>query len=174
MLGVDHNLAFHKLDVDPSAKPVRQRPRRMAPDRWQKVNEEIDRLLSVGFIKQVEYPKWIFNIVAVPKKNGQIRVCINFTNLNKTCPMCPYPLPRISDLVDATIGYQRLSFLDAFSGYNWIPLYQPDQIHTFFVTDSGLYCYIVMPFGLKNIGVNTRGWWIKSSRMTWAKSLKYT
>lgn len=94
----------------------------------------------------------VSNIVVVPKKNGQIIVCIDFTNFNKACSMHPYPLPRISNLVDVTSGYQRQSFLDAFSGYNQIPLYEHDQIHTSFITDTTLYYYTVMPFGLKNAG----------------------
>ena len=77
---------------------------------------------------------------------------MDFTNLNKACPTHPFPLPKITDLVDATAGHERLSFMDAFSGYNQIPMYEPDQAHTTFITDNGLYCYRVMPFGLKNAG----------------------
>ena len=61
-------------------------------------------------------------------------------------------MPRIDQLVDATAGHEMLSFMDAYSGYNQIPMYGPDQDHTAFITDRGLYCYTVMPFGLKNAG----------------------
>jgi len=61
-------------------------------------------------------------------------------------------LPRIDQLVDGTTGHKLLSFMDAYSGYNQIPMYVPDQDHTIFITDRGLYCYKVMPFGLKNAG----------------------
>ena len=91
-------------------------------------------------------------MVVVKKKNGKWRVCIDFTNLNKACPKDSYPLPKIDQLVDATAGYERMSFLDAYSGYNQIKMNENDRIHTAFITERGLYCYRVMPFGLKNAG----------------------
>lgn len=154
MPGVDPEVACHKLAVDPSAKPIKQRLRKMNPRITPQIEEEVQKLLDAGFIRPSLYPKWVSNIVAVPKRNGMIRICIDFTNLNKACPMHPYPLPRVSELVDATAGHERLSFLDAFSGYNQIPLYKPDQEHTTFITSRGLYCYTVMPFGLKNAGAS--------------------
>lgn len=77
---------------------------------------------------------------------------MNFTDLNKACPKDSFPLPRIDQLVDATAGHVLLSFMDAYSGYNQILMYEPDQEHTSFITDRGLYCYIRMPFGLINVG----------------------
>ena len=88
----------------------------------------------------------------VKKKNGKWRVCIDFTNLNKACPKDSYPLPKIDQLVDAMAGYERMSFLDAYSGYNQIKMSERDRIHTAFITERGLYYYKVMPFGLKNAG----------------------
>ena len=88
----------------------------------------------------------------VPKPNGKWRMCVDYTNLNKACPMDRSPLPRIDQLVDSTAGYKMLSFLDAYSGYNQIKMHPTDQTHTTFVTDKGLYCCEVMPFGLKNAG----------------------
>ena len=88
----------------------------------------------------------------VKKKNGKWRVCIDFTNLNKACPKDSFPLPKIDQLVDATAGYERMSFLDAYSGYNQIRMNKEDRIHTAFITERGIYCYKVMPFGLKNAG----------------------
>ncbi|KAL5539002.1 hypothetical protein UlMin_044709 [Ulmus minor] len=92
------------------------------------------------------------NVVLVKKANGNWRVCVDFTDLNKACPKDSFPLPRIDQLVDATAGHELLSFMDAYSGYNQIRMHQPDQEHTAFLTDQGLYCYKVMPFGLKNAG----------------------
>ena len=79
-------------------------------------------------------------------------MCIDFTDLNKTCPKDPFPMPKIDQLVDATIGHPRMSFLDAFQGYHQIPLTSDDQEKTAFVTPVGNYHYKVMPFGLKNAG----------------------
>ncbi|XP_026429944.1 uncharacterized protein LOC113326422 [Papaver somniferum] len=98
------------------------------------------------------YPRWLSNVVPVPKKNGKIRVCIDFTDLNKACLSDPYPLPWIRYLVDATSGYGRLSFMDGFSGYNQMHLFEEDQENTAFVTDRGVYCYTVMSLGIKNAG----------------------
>ncbi|KAK0607141.1 hypothetical protein LWI29_010029 [Acer saccharum] len=79
-------------------------------------------------------------------------MCVDFTDLNKACPKDSFPLPRIDQLVDATAGHERLSFMDAYSGYNQIKMHKPDEEKTTFTTDQGLYCYTVMPFGLKNAG----------------------
>ena len=88
----------------------------------------------------------------VKKANGKWRICIDFTDLNRACPKDSYPLPQIDILVDSTIRHQLLSFIDTFSGYNQIKLDKADQEKTSFVTSQGLFCYKVMPFGLKNAG----------------------
>jgi hypothetical protein len=77
---------------------------------------------------------------------------VDFTDLNKACPKNSFPLPRIDLLVDSTFGHQHLSFMDAFSRYNQIHMDEPDQEKTSFITNRGLYCYKMMPFGLKNVG----------------------
>ena len=110
----------------------------------------MDKLLEVGFIREVEYPDWLANVVVVPKKEGKWRVCVDYTNLNNACPKDSFPLPRIDQIVDSTVGQGMLSFLDAFSRYHWIPMAPADEEKTIFITPHGLYCYKVMPFGLKN------------------------
>ena len=79
-------------------------------------------------------------------------MCVNFTDLNKTYPNDPFPMPKIVQLVNAIVGHPRMSFLDAFQGYHQIPLALDDQEKTAFVTPIGNYHYKVMPFGLKNTG----------------------
>ena len=74
---------------------------------------------------------------------------MDFTDLNKVYPKDSFPMPRIDQLVDATKGHELLSFMDAYLGYNQIPMYGSDEDHTTFLTDRGLYCYTVMPFDLK-------------------------
>ncbi|RDY02416.1 Retrovirus-related Pol polyprotein from transposon 17.6, partial [Mucuna pruriens] len=76
----------------------------------------------------------------------------DYTDLNKVCPKDPYPLPNIDRLVDNVSGYEFLSFMDAYSGYNQIRMHPEDEEKTAFITDSGAFCYKVMPFGLKNAG----------------------
>ena len=79
-------------------------------------------------------------------------MCVDFTDLNKACPKDSCLLPRVDVLVDSTTQYQLLSFMDTFSGYNQIWMNEVDQEKTSFVTSQGLFCYKVMPFGLKNAG----------------------
>ena len=86
----------------------------------------------------------------VLKPNGKWRTCIDFTKLNKACPKDSFPMLRINQLVDVTAGHELLSFMDVYSGYNQILMYEHDKEHTFFITDLGLYCYKAKPFGLKN------------------------
>ena len=110
------------------------------------------KLKRAGAIKEVFYPEWLANTVVVKKKSEKWRVCVDFTDLNKACPKDPFPMPRIDQLMDATVGHPRMSFLDAFQGYHQIPLVLEDQEKTAFVTPTGNYRYKVMPFGLKNVG----------------------
>jgi hypothetical protein len=79
-------------------------------------------------------------------------MCVDYTNLNKTCPKDPFPLPRFDQVIDSTAGCELLSFVDAYSSFHQIPLYEPDQIKTSFITTYGAYCYRTMPFGLRNAG----------------------
>ncbi|KAL5539170.1 hypothetical protein UlMin_042949 [Ulmus minor] len=152
MPGIDPKVIVHRLNIDPSFRPVKQKRRTFNAERYMAINTEVDKLLKADFIREANYPEWIANVVLVKKANGNWRVCVDFTDLNKACPKDSFPLPRIDQLVDATAGHELLSFMDAYSGYNQIRMHQPDQEHTAFLTDQGLYCYKVMPFGLKNAG----------------------
>ena len=109
--------------------------------------------MSAGFIQKVYYPDWLFNVIVVKKANGKWRMCVDFTDLNKTCTKDSFPLSRIDQLVDSTVGHKLLTFMDAFSGYNQIKMTKEDQEKTAFIMSQGLYCYKVMPFKLKNAGV---------------------
>ena len=86
------------------------------------LSEEVDQLLKARFIRETLYPEWLANPVLVKNKSGKWRVYIDFTNLNEACPKDPFPLPRINQTVDATVGYELLSFMDAYSGYNQIKM----------------------------------------------------
>uniref|UniRef100_A0A2N9G8J0 RNA-directed DNA polymerase n=1 Tax=Fagus sylvatica TaxID=28930 RepID=A0A2N9G8J0_FAGSY len=150
--GVSPDLACHSLNISGDAKPVSQKRRKLAPERAEIVAKEVERLLEANAIRSVQYPTWLSNTVVVKKKNGKWRVCVDFTDLNRACPKDPFPLPRIDQLVDSASGHERMSFLDAFQGYHQIPMAHSDQEKTAFITPKGVYCYRVMPFGLKNAG----------------------
>jgi hypothetical protein len=86
-------------------------------------------------------------------KTGGLRMCIDYTDLNKHCPKDPFPLPRIDQVVDSTAGSVLLCFLDCYSGYHQIALHPDDEDKMTFIRPHGIYCYKVMTFGLKNAGV---------------------
>ncbi|KAH9684964.1 Ribonuclease H [Citrus sinensis] len=152
MSGIDPEVACHKLAIKKGAQAVRQKKRCFNQERYDAINDEVEKLLKVGFIREVNYPEWISNVVLVKKANGKYRMCVDFTDLNKPCPKDSFSLPKIDQLVDSTPGYGLLSFMDAFSGYNQIPMFEHDEESTTFITNQGLFCYRVMPFGLKNTG----------------------
>ena len=150
MGGIDPVIITHKLRASLSFKPIKKKRRSFAPERQKSINEEVDKLLQAGAIREVEYPKWLAKIVLVKKANGKWRICINFIDVNRACPKDSFPLPQIDLIVDATTGHELLSFMDAFSGYNQISMDPDDQEKTSFVMGQGTYCYRVMPFRLKN------------------------
>ena len=119
---VDPEFICHHLNVNPSIDPKKQPPRRPSKEHAEAVREEVTRLKQAGAIKEVFYFEWLANTVVVKKKSGKWRVCVDFTNLNKACPKDPFPMSKIDQLVDATVGHPRMSFLDAFQGYHQIPL----------------------------------------------------
>ena len=152
MPGISPKIIQHKLKVDPERKPVQQKRRAFAPERDQAIAEEVTKLLTARFIREVYYPDWLANVVLIKKANGKLRMCMDFTDLNKACLKDSFPLPRIDQLVDSTAEHKLLTFTDAFSGYNQIKMDEEDQEKTAFITSQGLYCYKVMSFGLKNAG----------------------
>ena len=152
MGGINPTVITHRLNTNPSFKPVKQKRMSFAPERQKAINEEVGKLLQAGAIREVEYPEWLANVVLVKKANGKWRLCIDFTDINKACPKDSFPLPRIDLIVDATAGHELLGFMDTFFGYNQISMDPDDQEKTSFVTAQGTYCYRVMSFGLKNAG----------------------
>jgi hypothetical protein len=144
-------LVEHTLNVEPKARPVKQPLRRFDEPKRKAIAAELHRLENVGFIREIKASTWVSNPVIVPKKNTDVRrVCVDYTSLNKHYPKDPFPLPRIDQIIDSTVGCARLSFLDAYSGYNQIKLKVEDEEKTAFITPYGIFCYQVVPFGLKN------------------------
>ena len=154
MTRISTEVISHELNVDPTFKPIKQKRRKLGPDRAEAVNVEVTRLLKAGLIREVTYPDWLTNPVVVKKKNGKWRVCVDFTDLNKACPKDCFPLPHIDRLVESTTGHEMLSFMDAFSAYNQILMNPEDQEKTSFITERGTYCYKGMPFGDEKHGSN--------------------
>ena len=119
---LDQKIICHHLNVHPSVTSKRQPPRSPSNEHVKAVKSEVTKLKQAGAIKEVFYPQWLANTVVLKKKTRKLRVCVDFTDLNKACPKDPFPLPRIDQLVDATVGHPRMSFLDAFKviiRYHW-------------------------------------------------------
>ena len=150
MPGVDPKFIVHKLNVDPSFPPKKQKPRRSAKKHLEVVRQEVKRLKEVVVIKEVFFLEWLANTVVVKKKNGKWRVCVDFTDLNQACLKDSFLMPKIDPLVDAMYGHPKMSFLDAFQGYHQIALVVEDQEKKVFISLDTNYHYTVMLFGLKN------------------------
>jgi hypothetical protein len=152
MKGVPREIAEHKLNIKPGSKPVKQHLCCFNDEKCKAVGKEIKKLLSSGFIREVFYPEWLANPILVKKKNKKWRMCIDYTGLNKACPKDFFPLPRIDQVVDWTVGCETLCFLDAYFRYLQIAVCIEDKLATSFITPFGVYCYKMMPFRLKNAG----------------------
>jgi hypothetical protein len=127
LIGVSRDIIEHKLKVNPSARPKKQRLRNMSDEKVATTKMEVQRLLDAGFIREVYYPSWLANVVMVKKKNGKWRMCTDFTDLNKSCSKDDFPLTRIDKVVDSAAGCQIMALLDYFLGYHQIWLREEDQ-----------------------------------------------
>ncbi|KAA3488151.1 RNA-directed DNA polymerase (Reverse transcriptase), Ribonuclease H-like protein [Gossypium australe] len=152
MPGLSTDIVVHWLPIKEEYKSVQQKLRRMRSDVLLKIKEEVKKQFGDGFLQVVKYSEWVANIVPVPKKDGKVRMCVDYRDLNKASPKDNFPLPHIDSLVHNTAGYSLFSFMDAFSGYNQIKMHPEDMDKTTFVTMWGTFCYKVMLFGLKNAG----------------------
>jgi hypothetical protein len=154
MPGLSRDLVELKLPIKAGRKPVKQTPRRFAPKIMAKIKAEIERLLKSKFIQTARYVEWLANIVPVIKKNGSLRVCIDFRDLNVATPKDEYAMPVAEMLVDSAAGFEYLSMLDGYAGYNQIFIAEEDVPKTAFRCPGalGTYEWVVMPFGLKNAG----------------------
>ena len=118
MPGLDRSLVEHRLPVKLEFHPFQQPLRRMSKEIELKVKEEIEKLLKAKFIKPMRYVQWLANIVSVMKKNGKLRVCVDFRDLNVVTPKDMYVMPIADMLIDSTKNNELLSIMDGFSGCN--------------------------------------------------------
>ncbi|RDX99702.1 hypothetical protein CR513_17219, partial [Mucuna pruriens] len=115
MPGLDLRFMCHELSIKPGSKLIAQKKRKQGEEKRTTIKEEVEKLLAAGFVREVQYPTWLANVVMVKKANGRWRMCTDYTDLNKACPKDPYPLPSIDRLVDGVSGQALLSFMDAYS-----------------------------------------------------------
>ena len=97
-------------------KPVQQKLRKIHPNLENHTKSELNNLLKAKIIFPIRHSKWVSNMVPVIKKNGDVRICIDFRNLNKSCQRDNFPLPPMEQILQAVVGLELMSFLDGFSG----------------------------------------------------------
>ncbi|KAJ9544144.1 hypothetical protein OSB04_023851 [Centaurea solstitialis] len=137
------------IDLIPGAAPVAKAPYRLAPPEMQELSNQLEELLGKGFIRPSSSP-WGAPILFVKKKDGSMRMCIDYRELNKLTVKNRYPLPRIDDLFDQLQGAAWFSKIDLRSGYHQVKVREEDVQKTAFRTRYGHFEFVVMPFGLTN------------------------
>jgi hypothetical protein len=133
--GTPLKLAQHRIELDTTIPPAHQAKYKLNPNYAIVVKQDIDKLLVVRFIEFVEKTTWLSPIVVVPKKNGKLRICIDFKKLNTTTKKDPYPLPFINDMLNIVARYEAYSFLDGYSKYHQISIALEDIYKIGFVID---------------------------------------
>jgi hypothetical protein len=140
------------IPLKEETKPFGQKLRQINPKLAPLVQQELQKMLEAGIIAQTRHSSWCLNLVVARKKNGKIRLCIDFRNLNIACTKDNYPLPKIDTLLQRVTGSGMISMLDGFSGYNQITLKEEDRHKTNFTTPWGTFEYLRMPYVLSNVG----------------------
>eukprot|EP00253_Pinus_taeda_P022177 PITA_22177 len=148
----DTSIIQHTIPMLPEQKPVQQKLRKIHPNLEGQIKSELNKLLKAKIIFPVRHSNWVSNMVSVRKKNGDIRICIDFRNLNKASLKDNFPLPTMEQILQSVAGLELMSFLDEFSGYNQILVHLDDRLKTTFRTKWGTYAYQKIPFGLINAG----------------------
>eukprot|EP00253_Pinus_taeda_P006970 PITA_06970 len=152
MPDIDTSIVVHEIPMYPGAKPVRQRLRPVHPRKAAAIKAEVEKLLKARFIYPIPLTDWVSNIVPVDKKQGTIRICVDYRDINRACPKDNYPTPFIDQLIDECAGSEIYSFMDDFSVYNQINIAPADQHKMAFICPWGTFTYKKLPFGLKNAG----------------------
>ena len=116
------------------------------------MKKELNKLIEASIIFPIKHSSWVANLVPVRKKSGEIRLCVDFRDLNRESLKDHYPLPSMEQILQVVSGSERFSLLDGYSGYNQVMVKEDDQFKTAFTTKWGTYAYKKMSFGLSNAG----------------------
>ena len=133
------------------------------------VEKEIKKMYDARIIVPVRYSDWISNLVSVRKKTGEIRLCIDFRNLNKASLKDNYPLPKMDHILQRVVGSKIISLLYGFSGYNRVLVHPDDKLKIAFTTPWGTFMYVKIPFGLMNVGATFQ----RAMDITFSEELGY-
>jgi hypothetical protein len=148
----DTTIIEHKIPLKKGIKPFRQKLRQINPILLHVIEREVKNILDAKIIVPLRYFERVANLVPVRKKNGEIRICMDFRNINKSCLKDNYPLPKMDHVLEKVVGDNIMSMIDGFTGYNQIAVHEDDKEKTVFTTPSGTFMYDKMPFGLMNAG----------------------
>jgi hypothetical protein len=152
----DPNIIQHTIPIKPQTQPFQQKLRKMHSKLEPTVKKELKKLLNAKIIFPVKHTQWVSNLVLVRKKSGEIRLCVDFRNLNRASNKNNYPVPPMEQILQQVFGSEILSLLDGFSGYNQVLMSPPNQLKTTFRTPWGTYAYRKIPFGIINIGATSQ------------------
>jgi hypothetical protein len=150
----DTEIIQHKIPLNKDTKPFRQKIISFSPMLLPTMEKEIKKLLDAKIIIPLRYSDWIANLLPVRKKNGEIRLCVDFRNLNKCSRKDNYSLPKMEHILQKVSGSSVMSFIDEFSRYNQIVVHPDDREKTTFTTPWGTFMYENMPFRLMNAGAS--------------------
>jgi hypothetical protein len=148
----DTSVIKHKIPLKEEAKPFRQKLRQINPMLLPVMEKEVKKMLDTQIIVPLRYSEWVANLVPVRKKSGEIRLCVDFRNLNRSSRKDNYPLPNMEHILQKVTSASRISMIDGFSGYNQISVMPEDREKTAFITPWDTFMYAKMPFGLMNAG----------------------
>ena len=146
----------HTIPMASNKKLVQQKLHKIHPNLESRIKSELNKLLKAKIIFPVRHSKWVSNMVPARKNKGDIRICIDFRNVNKACQKDNFPLPTMEQILQSVAGYKLMSFLDGFWGYNQILVHLDDRLNTTLRTKWGTYAYQKMPFVLINVGATFR------------------
>ncbi|KAL2651978.1 hypothetical protein R1flu_020106 [Riccia fluitans] len=141
MKGIPPEIVEHRIDLLPNTRPLRSQRYRLNPNYAERVKKELDKLLEARFIYPVETPAWLSPIVVVPKKNGKLRICIDYRKLNASIVTNTFPLPYIDLMLESVAGQEMYSFMDGYSGYNQVSVAERDREKTAFIIEWGAFAY---------------------------------
>jgi ribonuclease HI len=148
----DTSVIEHKIPLKEEARPFKQKLRQINPMLLPVMEREVKKLMDAQIIVPLRYSDWVANLVLVRNKSGEIRLCVDFRNLNKSSRKDNYPLPNMEHTLQEVTGASRISMIDGFSGYNQISVMPEDKEKTTFTTPWGIFMYAKMHFGLMNAG----------------------
>ena len=137
MPGLSTNMVSHKLPINPYFSPVKQKTRKFKPKLSLKIKEEITKQIKSQVVEVTQYLTWLANVVPVAKKDGKIRICVDYRDLNKASPKDNFPLPNIHILIDNYSKHEMQSFVDCYAGYHQILMDEEDAEKTVFITPWG-------------------------------------